>query len=363
MERKKRILIFPVGLKSANQYLPNLVRNLSDVYDFLPWDECWKKFGLGVPQSDVIFLNWIEAIKGNNSELIRILSFLGRSALVKYFELSGKPIVWTCHDKLSHDRKKDKYVQYLMKQTAKAASRIHCLCKATMDLPEIAPYKDKCIVIPHGDYFGNYGRTGEDLRAKYQIPQDCHVLLFVGLLKRYKNIEILLDGFAKAVEESGRKDVVLLVVGKCEPPEYHKELLERFKSVSDQVRFDFSYIKNEAMADYLDLADALVAPYPLRSMLNSGTFWMACSYKCPMIVPEIGGVRDNDERQKAGWFYRYDENSEDSHREALTNAILEFFSDLDVPGKIKSKSDEAFAWMVRNSWKNNIERWRALFKF
>lgn len=361
MERKKKILIFPVGLITNNQYIPNLIRNLSDEFDFLPWDVAWKKFGLGVLQSDIIFLNWIEAIKGNNSELVRILSYLGRAALVKYFELSGKPIVWTCHDKLSHERQKDKYVHRLMMQTAKAASRIHCLCKATMELPEIAPYKDKCIVIPHGDYFGNYGKTGQNLREKYNIPESSHVLLFIGLVKRYKNIEILLDSFAKAVEESGRKDVVLFIVGKSEPPEYHKQLLERLKSVFDQVRFELSFIKDEEMADYLELADALVAPYPLRSMLNSGTFWMACSYACPMIIPEIGGVCDNDERQKAGWFYRYDDESQ--HREALKSAILEFFEDLKDPEKMKSKANEALAWMERNSWKNNIERWKGLFRF
>ncbi len=352
--------MYPVARKAANLYLPNLVNLLSKAYDVVGADELLSHYLLPLFTCDTVHFNWIERVKGKN-DFERMISCRARQAFVYYFALTGKNIVWTLHNKVAHDKATDVYSKKVMETVAKHASRIHLLCRESLDLPIVAPYRDKCVVVPHGDYFNNYGRTGADLKKKFNIPEDHKVLLFSGSIAPYKNIEILLEGFEKAVEETGKRDVTLLIVGKCSSKQYIDELNHAFEKTSDLVRFHIDYVANEELGDYLDLAEALVAPYDQRSSLNSGTFWMACSYHKPMIMPLIGSIKDNPNYDEVGWFYNYD--SPEEHVKALTNAIVHFFNDLSAGEPLTQKADKALAWITENSWENNREKWEQLFDF
>ena len=115
------------------------------------------------------------------------------------------------------------------------------------------------------------------------------------------------------------------------------------------------------LGGYLEQAAALVAPYDQRSSLNSGTFWMACSYAKPMIMPVIGCLLDNSEYDKAGWFYHY--ANEDEHRVVLCDQLKHFIKDVETPDAIEQKSRYALEWMERNSWEANRLLWESLYEF
>ena len=60
------------------------------------------------------------------------------------------------------------------------------------------------------------------------------------------------------------------------------------------------------MEAYLKCADVLVAPYNKESSLNSGTLWMAMSYKKSMILPRIGCVKDIPNYNDLLYVYNYE---------------------------------------------------------
>ena len=359
--KRKKILMYPVARKAANLYIPNLVRLLSEKYDVVGADELLKTLGLDLFLSDVVHLNWIERVKGK-SDFERYLSYLARLSFLRFLVLCRKPIVWTVHNRISHDKNTEVLSRKLMEHTARLCTRIHCLCRISEELPEVAPYKDKCVVIPHGDYFKNYGSDGTDLHKKYNIPPEHKILLFVGSVAPYKNIEILIDAFKEAIQTSDQRNVSLLIMGKCSSAEYIRSLEELLNAeVSEHIHFEFGYVSNEVLGGYLEQAAALVAPYDQRSSLNSGTFWMACSYAKPMIMPVIGCLQDNPEYDKAGWFYHY--ANEDEHRTVLCDQLKQFIKDVETPDAIEQKSRYAFEWMERNSWEANRLLWESLYEF
>lgn len=105
-------------------------------------------------------------------------------------------------------------------------------------------------------------------------------LLFFGVIRPYKGLDILADAFAQLVQEG--ENVSLTVVG--EPWQPGDPVLERLRGMKSATLVD-EYVPDEEVSQYLEKADILVLPY--RRASASGPLALAMAAGMPVVTTEI----------------------------------------------------------------------------
>ena len=165
--------------------------------------------------------------------------------------------------------------------------------------------------VPHPDYIDRYGAITEPVK----IDNDTKLnLLFMGAVKPYKNIELLID-----IAKKHQNRFNLTIAGKPIPESYGRELLKRGKDCTN-ILFNLDFIDDDRLSGIISNCDLFVLPYDKSSSLNSGTIMLAFSYKKSVISSEIGTVEDT-EIKKINLIYNY-KNAEE-HLDILEYKIME----------------------------------------
>lgn len=354
----KRIMIYPNEHSDSNYYINNLTNILKDQYTILGMCKEKDKGIKKLLNGDVYHFNWYESID-STSYVGTLKNYIKRTILVNILKINRKKIVWTVHNNQPHNLKYERLNHKIMKFMARKSDRIHILCKDTINNNEyLQKYKNKIVYIPHGDYIGNYPKSNITIYERYNIPENKRIMLFIGQIRKYKNIEILIKAFKDSKLED--KEFILLICGNCSDKEYKEEL----KKISNEnVLFDFNFIKNEEMEAYLRNSQIIVAPYDKKSSLNSGTLWMAMSYSRTMMLPLIGCVKDINNYDE--YLYVYDYSNENDHDYNLLECMKKIKSDIEKNENILvEKGNKANEYIVKNqAWKNKQKNWIDLYKF
>lgn len=145
-------------------------------------------------------------------------------------------------------------------------------------------------VIPHGIY-DNYGDIigNEDAKRLLSIKEDF-VILFFGLIRKYKGITYLIRAFEELPEEIIQKSR-LLIVGEIW--EGKDELFDQVRSSKkpEKITIIDEYIQDNAVSQYFGAANVVVLPYTRAS--QSGIAHIAMSFGKPVIVSEVGGLKES----------------------------------------------------------------------
>ena len=177
--------------------------------------------------------------------------------------------------------------------------------------------------------------TREEARRKLNIRDNENVLLFFGLIRRYKGLSVLIDAMDKL---SGRLDCRLVVAGEFyDDKEKYLEQIRRL-GLEDRIRVVDEYIANEEVADYFLAANVVVLPYITAT--QSGIVQIAFGLGAPVITTNVGGLPEAVADGETGYIVP----PQDS--EALSNAILRFF-DEDCEDQFRSAihaEAEKFSW-------------------
>lgn len=122
----------------------------------------------------------------------------------------------------------------------------------------------------------------EVARKQLALPEKPLILLFFGIIRRYKGLKYLLEALSQ-VNQQG-KDVHLIIAGEFwdDKAAYLKQI-ERL-NISTHVRVDDRYIPNEDVSLLFSAADVFVAPYVRGT--QSAVAGMALGYGLPLIVTE-----------------------------------------------------------------------------
>ena len=139
------------------------------------------------------------------------------------------------------------------------------------------------IFSPH-PMFEHFGERVERTEAcKYLgIDADKQYLLFFGLIRDYKGLDMLLEAFEKVEDENLR----LLVAGEFyNDKEQYRDILDR---LGDRVVLHEGFVKDEDVKYYFSAVDALVLPY--RTATQSGVTQIAYNFSVPMVVTRVGGL-------------------------------------------------------------------------
>ncbi len=353
---KNKIIIYPNIKNAGNRYLNNLYQTIKDSYEVIGLDDAKKQKKLF--KYDIYHFNWIEGNNKNNYLSIKF-DYFKKYIFIKLLKILNKKIIWTVHNNLPHEIKNKKEVMKFIRFMAKNSDKIHILCTETLENSYLSKYSKKIVHIPHGDYIGNYEGNDIDIYARYNIPRHKKIMLFVGQIRKYKNIELLI----KAFNDSKLKDndFILLISGNCNDENYKEELIK--KANNTNIYFDFNFIKDDEMQCYLKSSEIIIAPYNKKSSLNSGTLWMAMSYSKTMILPLIGCIKDIKNYDNI--LYAYDYNSEEEHYSSLLKCLIRVKEDIiRNPEILKIKGKKSYEYIIKNqSWKVMKRKWIDLYKF
>ncbi|MBZ0307712.1 MAG: glycosyltransferase family 4 protein [Anaerolineae bacterium] len=146
-------------------------------------------------------------------------------------------------------------------------------------------YTFKIRVIPHGTL---YEQPAPDLkiRQRLHIPPDAPLLLFFGVLQKYKGLPVLLEAFEQVRAEM--PETRLLVAGYVSRtvPEGILPRLQNHPFIHTDLRF----IPDAEVPAYFAAADITVLPY--MYVTQSGVALAALTQGCPMVASDVGGLSD-----------------------------------------------------------------------
>lgn len=153
------------------------------------------------------------------------------------------------------------------------------------DLHRLSPGSQN-ITLFHPIY-GHFGEklSREDAERALGLTPGKKNLLFFGLIRDYKGLDILLNAFGKL------DDSYQLIVAGEPYGSFDKYLTIINESpAKDRIKLFTRYIKDVEVKDFFSAADLAVLPY--RSATQSGISAIAYHFEVPMIVTDVGGLRE-----------------------------------------------------------------------
>lgn len=148
-----------------------------------------------------------------------------------------------------------------------------------------------CSVFPHPVY-DEYPAPMGKLRRKAAFE-----LLFFGLVRPYKGLDIAL----KALAASGRKDIRFSIVGEFWRGQADTIALIERLGLNQQVELTPRYVSDQEAAEFFARCDAVVVPY--RSATGSGVVSLAQWYRRPIIASDLPGLREDVHDGSTGWLF------------------------------------------------------------
>lgn len=261
----------------------------------------------------VIHVNWIETCASLGPIKGKIFGFLVLK-WVDLMRLYGAKIVWTVHNKTSHNDSKNKsntkvfYIKML-----KRTDMIMVHCQETTDslINDYGVSKNKIFNVPHGAYDDEIAKP-IDWKYKDKVNEKKFILLTFGNIVPYKNIPLLIE----ALNEMQIDGIQLLIAGKARDEKLENKISN--KLINTDYIFDNRFVPDEEMKSLFSLSDCVVLPYEKESMYNSGVAVMAFSKSLPVIVSNFGAIKEISDRN---FVFEYDFENNKENKEHLKKRI------------------------------------------
>lgn len=182
------------------------------------------------------------------------------------------------------------------------------------DISQFTP-TDKKVFSPHPMY-ETYGEavSKSEARKKLNFGEKDKVILFFGLIRKYKGLDILLE--AMAHPELKKQNIKLLVAGEFyEDKQPYFDLVKQH-GLEQNVIFHSQFIPNEDVRYYFCASDLVAQTY--RNATNSGVTMVGYYYEKPMLVTDVGGLSELVPHQKIGYTVPVDTKQ-------ISDCIIDYF--------------------------------------
>jgi len=183
------------------------------------------------------------------------------------------------------------------------------------DIATLSPSTPKTFS-PHPIY-DHYGeRLGKAESCEHlSLDPSRRYMLFFGLVRAYKGLDILLDAFRLVKDQL--PDLRLLIAG-----EFYEDEEKYRRQIEDNGLADRIVLRNEFIADadlkyYFGAADLITQPY--KSATQSGVTQVAFHFEKPMLVTNVGGLGEIVHHGKMGYATAPDASS-------IAEALLDYYT-------------------------------------
>ena len=151
--------------------------------------------------------------------------------------------------------------------------------------------KESIHIIPHGNYtpFINIQKDKKQSREYLDLPTDKTILLFFGMIKKVKGLEVLLKSFKKVVKT--HPDAVLLIAGKPweDDFKFYQQIIDE-NELSENIILHTKFVPHEDVEYYYSASDLVVLPY--KKIYQSGVLMMTLSYEKPALVSDLPPLKE-----------------------------------------------------------------------
>jgi glycosyltransferase involved in cell wall biosynthesis len=199
-------------------------------------------------------------------------------------------LILTVHNVVPHDRDTPKVRQHLA-----AVYRIpHCLVVHTAKakqrlIDEFSIDPARILVMDHGldEIIDPKTENIAATRAAMGYTPDQKIVLFLGWVRRYKGVDLLLE----AARHLGDKSRVL-IAGNCIDSDYQQEINQTIArhALAHRVTWEFGFLSEERVSALLSAVDVLVMPY--RQIDQSGVLFAALRHGVPVVAFDVGSFKD-----------------------------------------------------------------------
>ena len=167
---------------------------------------------------------------------------------------------------------------------------------------------------PHPLY-DNFGTkvTREEAITHLGLDAEMRYILFFGLIRDYKGLDLLLRAFAD--ERLRSKKAKLIVAGEFYSNAELYEQLERELDIAQHIVWYKEFIPADQVRYFFAAADLVAQPY--KTATQSGITQIAYHFERPMLVTNVGGLAEIVPNGKVG--YVVEPNAQD-----IANALVDF---------------------------------------
>ncbi|MFT6996996.1 MAG: D-inositol-3-phosphate glycosyltransferase [Cryomorphaceae bacterium] len=203
------------------------------------------------------------------------------------------------------------------------------------DINRLAPGRPVA-TSPHPlyDFFGEKVSKIQAIK-ELNLNPDFRYILFFGFVRKYKGLDLLMEGFAKSGLKS--KKVKLIVAGEFYDDSSTYFELAKSLQIEESMVFRNEYIPEAEVKNYFCAAALVAQTY--RSATQSGVTQIAYHFERPMLVTDVGGLSEIVPNGKAGFVV-------DPQPDAIAESLARFFqNDLEEEfEKNVAVEKERFSW-------------------
>lgn len=191
---------------------------------------------------------------------------------------------------------------------------------------------------PH-PLFDNFGEilSREDALNQLKLDQENKYVLFFGLIRKYKGLDLLIEAFSD--DRLRNSNIKLIIAGEYySDKETYLQLIRQYNLENKIIQVD-RFIQGSEVKLYFSAADLVVQPY--KSATQSGVSQIAYHFNKPMVVTNVGGLSELCPHGKVGYVTSTEPKD-------IAEAILRFFNDTDQKQMIQNILEEKkkYSWNI-----------------
>lgn len=169
-------------------------------------------------------------------------------------------------------------------------------------------------------YHPVYNHFGEKVdkafaRKHLSLSESAKVILFFGIIRKYKGLKLLLKALAKVKDKSNLK---LIVAGEFyEDRAKYTKLISKL-NLQNNVIVNAGFVDKHKVKFYFCAADLVAQPY--LTATQSGVTQIAYHFETPMLVTNVGGLPEMVPHKKVGYVC-------DKKPESIADSIDSYFGE------------------------------------
>lgn len=288
-------------------------------------------------------LSWIKTarfIKKQKPDFIVFrfwIPFMGPAlgSIARMVRKSGIKVLAITDNVIPHEKRigDEGFASYFIK----ACDGFITMSKAVMnDLEKFTSTKHKKYLLhPLYTSFGEK-LNKSDARRALKLPADKQLVLFFGLIRNYKGLDMLLDAMN---ELKANPTINLVIAGEFyEDKQPYLDLIKKY-NIENQVILHGKFIANEDVKLYFSAADLVALPY--RSATQSGVTQVSFHFEVPTLVTNVGGLGEIIPDKVAGYVV-------EPNGKAIAEEIKDYFENNRMPSFTEGmkKEKQKYDWKI-----------------